>query len=199
MQTAILPGYVWHITHRCHQRKFLLKFACDRRRYLHWLPEAKKRYGLCVLGYMVTSNHVHLLVKDTGSNVIAESMQLNTEACSNGSSRSTAGSIDEIWSDFDAYRPVAPTVYYVIDSFPARKSMLWIVSDADHLGGSPRVRDTRIAVALLLEWLAAGMTIDEIVREYPSLTEEAVRGTLKELAQSELLAPRENPSRREHA
>jgi uncharacterized protein (DUF433 family) len=75
----------------------------------------------------------------------------------------------------------------------------WIVSDPDHLGGKPRVRDTRIAVALLLEWLAAGMTIAEIVREYPSLTEEAVRGTLKELAQSDLLTPRENPPRREHA
>jgi putative transposase len=70
------PGYVWHITHRCHQRKFLLKFARDRRRYLHWLFEAKKRFGLCVLDYMVTSNHAHLLVKDTGANVIAESMQL---------------------------------------------------------------------------------------------------------------------------
>ena len=44
-----LPGYVWHITHRCRQRKFLLKFARDRRRYLHWLFEAKKRFGLCVL------------------------------------------------------------------------------------------------------------------------------------------------------
>jgi uncharacterized protein (DUF433 family) len=95
--------------------------------------------------------------------------------------------------------PVATTVYYMIDCFHGRKPMPWIVSDADHLGGSPRVRDTRIAVALLLEWLAAGMTIDEIVREYPSLTEEAVRGTLKELAESELLAPRENPPRREHA
>ena len=21
-----LPGYVWHITHRCHKREFLLKF-----------------------------------------------------------------------------------------------------------------------------------------------------------------------------
>ena len=71
-----LPGYVWHITHRCHQRKFLLKFARDRRRYLHWLFEAKKRFGLCVLDYMATSNHVHLLIKDTGSNVIAESTQL---------------------------------------------------------------------------------------------------------------------------
>jgi REP element-mobilizing transposase RayT len=71
-----LPGYVWHITHRCHQRKFLLKFARDRRRYLYWLFEAKKRYGLSVLNYVVTSNHVHLMVKDTGANVIAESMQL---------------------------------------------------------------------------------------------------------------------------
>ena len=50
--------------------------------------------------------------------------------------------------------------------------MGWIVSDSDHLGGKPRVRDTRISVALLLEWLAAGMTIGEIVKEYPSLTEE---------------------------
>ena len=38
--------------------------------------EAKKRFGLCVLDYIVTSNHVHLLVKDTGENVIAESMQV---------------------------------------------------------------------------------------------------------------------------
>src|SRR3990172_12934201 len=38
--------------------------------------EARKRFGLCVLNYMVTSNHVHLLVKDTGDGVIAGSMQL---------------------------------------------------------------------------------------------------------------------------
>ena len=68
--------------------------------------------------------------------------------------------------------------------------MGWIVLDPDHLGGSPRVCDTRISVALLLEWLASGMTISEIVKEYPSLTEEAVRGTLEELAHSDLLAVR---------
>src|SRR6267142_2348674 len=58
------------------QRKFLLKFARDRRRYLHWVFEAKKRFDLSVLNYMVTSNHIHLLVKDTGANIIAQSMQL---------------------------------------------------------------------------------------------------------------------------
>ena len=77
--------------------------------------------------------------------------------------------------------------------------MAWIVADADHLGGKPRIRDTRISVALVLEWLAAGMTIGEIVKEYPSLTEESIRGALEELAHSDLLGPGENPPRREHA
>jgi len=38
--------------------------------------EGKKRFRLSVLDYAVTSNHVDLLVKDTGSDVIAQSMQL---------------------------------------------------------------------------------------------------------------------------
>ena len=58
----------------------------------------------------------------------------------------------------------------------------WIVADPEHLGGSPRVRDTRISVSLILESLAAVMTISEIVNAYPSLTEEAIRGVLAELA-----------------
>jgi uncharacterized protein (DUF433 family) len=63
----------------------------------------------------------------------------------------------------------------------------WIVSDPEHLGGAPRVRDTRISLAQLLELLASGMAIDEIVREYPSLTEEAIKGALAELAHSDPL------------
>jgi putative transposase len=71
-----LPGLIWHITHRCHDKSFLLRFAHDRRRYRDWLFEAKKRLGLCVLDYVVTCNHVHLLVKDTGGRAVARSMQL---------------------------------------------------------------------------------------------------------------------------
>jgi REP element-mobilizing transposase RayT len=72
-----ISGYIWHITHRCHKREFLLKFSKDRHRYLQWLYQAKKRYGLSILNYMVTSNHVHLLVVDTGKrDVIPKSMQL---------------------------------------------------------------------------------------------------------------------------
>jgi uncharacterized protein (DUF433 family) len=66
----------------------------------------------------------------------------------------------------------------------------WIVSDAEHLGGAPRVRGTRISVALLLELLSCGMTIPEIAKEYPSLSERDIRGVLAELAHSDLLAVR---------
>lgn len=71
-----LPGYIWHITHRCHKQEFLLKFRKDRRRWRYWLFEARTCYGLCVLNYIVTSNHIHLLVRDRGSGEIAKSMQL---------------------------------------------------------------------------------------------------------------------------
>ena len=71
-----LAGHVWHITHRCHKQQFLLKFSRDRKQWLHWLYEARKRYGLCILNYVVTSNHIHLLVKDQGRDEIARSMQL---------------------------------------------------------------------------------------------------------------------------
>lgn len=71
-----IPGHIWHITHRCHKREFLLKFARDRHRWLQWLLEARKRYGLLILNYNVTSNHIHLLVVDDGDNVIAKLLQL---------------------------------------------------------------------------------------------------------------------------
>jgi len=39
-----------------------------------------------------------------------------------------------------------------------------------------RVAGTRISIEFLLECLACGMTIHEIVEEYPTLTEEAISG-----------------------
>ena len=71
-----LPGYVWHITHRCHKREFLLKFDRDKRRWIHWLFEAKKRFGLMILDFTVTSNHIHLLVYDGKVNILPKSIQL---------------------------------------------------------------------------------------------------------------------------
>jgi putative transposase len=72
-----IPGHIWHIAHRCHKREFLLKFARDRKRWLEWLLEAMRRYGITILDYVLTVNHIHLVAADDGDRgVIARSMQL---------------------------------------------------------------------------------------------------------------------------
>ena len=72
-----IPWHVCHLTHRCHKNEFLFKFAKDRHRWLQWLYEAKKKHELIILDYMVTSNHIHLLVYDHGGReVIPKSIQL---------------------------------------------------------------------------------------------------------------------------
>lgn len=71
-----MRGLVWHITHRCHKKQFLLRFKKDRSQWLRWLFKARKRFDLCILNYVVTSNHIHLLVQDQGRGEIAKSMQL---------------------------------------------------------------------------------------------------------------------------
>ena len=52
-------------------------------------------------------------------------------------------------------------------------------------GGRPCIRGMRIAVADVLEWLAAGMTHEEILKEYPELTEEDIRASLAYAADRE--------------
>ncbi len=44
-----IPGQIWHITHRCHKKEFLLKFSKDKRRWVQWLFQAKRRYGATIL------------------------------------------------------------------------------------------------------------------------------------------------------
>ena len=72
-----IPGCIWHITHRCHKQEFLLKFARDRDRWIELLFRVKNKYGLGILNYIITSNHIHLLVSDSGNiDTIPRSMQV---------------------------------------------------------------------------------------------------------------------------
>ena len=57
-----VDGGVFHLTHRCHNRAFLLKFARDRDAYRAKVREHLRQFDVSVLDYCVTSNHVHLLV-----------------------------------------------------------------------------------------------------------------------------------------
>ena len=56
-----VAGAAYHVTHRCHDRAFLLKFARDRDRYREILREELSARRVSLRSYTVTSNHVHLL------------------------------------------------------------------------------------------------------------------------------------------
>jgi uncharacterized protein (DUF433 family) len=45
-------------------------------------------------------------------------------------------------------------------------------------GGKPGIRGLRITVSDVLEYLAGGMTEDEILRDFPYLTREDIRACL---------------------
>ena len=53
-----------------------------------------------------------------------------------------------------------------------------IVSTPEVLSGKPRIDGTRIPVALVLGYLAAGSTYDEIINEFPDLTGEDIAACL---------------------
>ena len=44
--------------------------------------------------------------------------------------------------------------------------------------GKPVIRGTRIWVSLLLDFLASGMSVEEILEEYPQLSEEDIRAAI---------------------
>jgi uncharacterized protein (DUF433 family) len=52
-------------------------------------------------------------------------------------------------------------------------------------GGRPCVRGMRITVADVLGWLAAGMSHDQILADYPELTEGDIRACLAYAADRE--------------
>ncbi len=50
-----------------------------------------------------------------------------------------------------------------------------IISDHKIMMGKPVVKGTRITVELILEKLAAGQSIDQILNEHPRLTPESIQ------------------------
>ena len=60
-----------------------------------------------------------------------------------------------------------------------------ITIESGKRGGRPTVRGMRIAVADVLGWLAAGMSHEQIVADYPELTEDDFRACLAYAADRE--------------
>jgi len=51
--------------------------------------------------------------------------------------------------------------------------------------GKPVIKGTRISVYDVLSWLSSGMTRQEIIRDYPELTEEQINACLLFAAKKE--------------
>ncbi len=59
-----------------------------------------------------------------------------------------------------------------------------IVSDPKIMVGKPVIKGTRITVEHILEELANGLTIEQILAEYPRLTRQDVQAALRFAAES---------------
>ena len=59
------------------------------------------------------------------------------------------------------------------------EKLRYIISDPEICHGKPVFKGTRVLVSDVLELLAAGKDVEEILREYPQLNEEMVREALE--------------------
>ena len=64
----------------------------------------------------------------------------------------------------------------------------WITCDPSVMMGKPVVKGTRITVELIIQKLADGETVQQILEAHPRLTEEAIRAAL------DFAATNRNPS-----
>lgn len=59
-------------------------------------------------------------------------------------------------------------------------------------GGKPTIRGMRITVADILNWLASGMSVKEILADFDELTEIDIYAALKYVADKENIKPYHN-------
>ncbi len=192
-----IPNCVWHITHRCHKREFLLRFLKDRKRWKYWIFEAKKRYGLRILNYAITSNHIHLLVIDSGREVIPKSIQLvaGRTAQEYNQRRKRKGAF---WEDRYHATAVATDHHFrrcliYIDLNMVRAGVVkhpseWIMSGYNEIQNPPE-RYGLIDLNGLIE-LCGLLNIDQMKNEYKQWVEDSINdnGSSRESCWTESIA-----------
>jgi len=188
-------GHVWHITHRCHQREFLLKFARDRRAWREWLYRACRRFGLCVLNYIATSNHIHLLVLDRGTAEIPAAMQLVAGRTAQQYNR-RKGRRGAFWEDryhstaVQADGHLCRCLVYIdlnmVRTGRVSHPAAWDVSGYHEIQRPP-ARKGIVDHAALCEILnLAG--IDQLIRVHSAWFDDSLAGTSREAAWTESIA-----------
>jgi len=86
------------VTHRCHNREFLLKFARDRDTYRSILRGQLRSSKVCLLDYCLTSNHVHLLLDAPERENLSSLMQVVAGESARAYNR-RKGRMNAFWGD----------------------------------------------------------------------------------------------------
>ena len=89
-------GFIYHLTHRCHNGRFFLRFKRERDQYWEWLRVGARRYRVVVLGYAITSNHVHVIVDVEDRHAVADMMKLAAGVVAQACHRRKGGE-DSMW------------------------------------------------------------------------------------------------------
>ena len=70
-----LPGYPLHVIQRGNNRGTLFFDQADYRVYLDWRSEAASRHGCAIPGYVLMTNHVHLLATPDQPSSLPKTLQ----------------------------------------------------------------------------------------------------------------------------
>ena len=69
-------GDIHFITFSCYRRRPLLQSPASRNYFEATLERVRRWYGLCILGYVVMPEHVHLLVTEPERGKLAVTIQM---------------------------------------------------------------------------------------------------------------------------
>ena len=67
----VSPGYCYHITQRANNRQYILKDDKDKRKYLYWVEEYRKKYKVEIFAYCLMNNHVHFIARPHSDDAFA--------------------------------------------------------------------------------------------------------------------------------
>ena len=68
----------------------------------------------------------------------------------------------------------------------------FVVIDSEIHHGEPCIKGTRVPVAVIVGSIADGMTIEDVIKEYPQLEQESVRAALSyaaDVVRQDILVP----------
>jgi uncharacterized protein (DUF433 family) len=68
---------------------------------------------------------------------------------------------------------ITEDVLRILGDFPR------LEADPDHVGGHVRVRGTRIPAAVIVELVASGQTLSQILEDFPALVAEDIHEALR--------------------